>query len=349
MTRHTIMVAVLALLAFTWIQCSDEPTDKPARKPPRYKPLPDTPLRDEPEARGTEPRVALKIAYPSGTFQMVADQDTESTVKVTSGGKSRTQDMTQKVTQWLTLEVARPDAKGSRTITVRFTRFRMAMDAGLVSVALDTDNPKSLAKNPTGKLLQAMMKATPVMRRDADGNITSVRGMDRIVKDIVAADPNAAQMAGELKEFLSDETMTAMIAQAQKFMPTGPVGVGAVWYGQAAMPVPMIGQLDCRTKCKLTTLEKTSAGRIAALAIRMKAESTGGKTVQMGAAAMNVDSATMRTAGTMELDVETGLMRKTVNRVTGRFALSLRSARRQTTEMDITMNGEQTITVTPAK
>ena len=327
MTSRRSALAVLAiLLSIVQVQCSDK----------------DAPIRDEPESNGSEPRTALVVKYETGKYEMINVQDmvTKGTVRV----DDRTQNVesTQKVTQWINLNVS-PYTAGKATMTMKFSRIRQETKGGPMSGVVDSNNPRSMSGNPAAKAFGALTEATITMKCDEKGNISDVSGMNEVWDRMARSEPGFRQMAAQFKQTLGDKAMGQLLNKSKDFMPAGPVGVGAVWYAQFALPIPMLGDTGCEAKCKLVELKKGADGQTAIIDMKARGTSKGKKATQIGPGSMTINSMKINMSGRMEMDVESGMMAKQTMTMDGEISLTMK-ARGQEIITDAVITGKQEAT-----
>jgi len=307
----------------------------------------DGPIRDEEPSNGSEPRVSLSIKYPPGKYEMVQSQDmnTKGTVRV--GKRKQAQNSNQKMTQWAEINVT-PDADGKSTMIMEFKRIRQETKGGPMSGVLDTADPGSLAGNPAARVFTAMTGARIAMKCDANGKVTDVSGMNDMWDRIGREDPQFRPMVAQLKKTLGDKNMGDLINKSQEYLPKGPVGLGAIWYTQFNMPVPIVGDMGCEAKCKLINLKKSAAGQIATIEMRAKLTSKGSQTTELGPGSLKVNSMNMTIKGQMELNVDTGLMSKQSTTIDGTMSATVQS-QGQTVLTDAIITGTQEVLFTKAQ
>jgi len=323
----TALLALTILLSASQMRCSGKD---------------DGPIRDEEPSNGSEPRVSLSIKYPPGKYEMVQSRDmsTKGTVRV--GDRKQAQNSNQKMTQWGEINVT-PDTDGKSTMTMEFKRIRQETKGGPMSGVLDTADPGSLSDNRAAKVLTAMTGTRITMKCDANGKVTNVSGMNDMWDRVGREDPQFRPMVGQLKTATGDKAMGDLINKSQEYLPKEPVGVGAVWYAQFNMPVPIAGDMGCEAKCKLISLKPGAAGRIATIEMRARLTSRGSRTTQLGPGSLKIDSMNMTINGQMELNVDTGLMSKQLTTIDGTMSATVQ-ARGQTVVTDATITGTQKVT-----
>lgn len=326
-------LAIVLSLAVVQIQCSGKKES----------------VRDEEANTGSGEKITLKIKYPPGKFEMVGDQKMkiDMTMKP-KGGEPRDQAMDQRMQQWMGLDVSGPDAQGNTTMTMRFKRFRQEMKGGPINMVLDTNDKAALAANPAGQVFAAMLETELTMRMDRDGNVLEVKGMDEMWDRIALGNPQMAQMAAQLKQQFGGKTMAKMHTQAMQMAPKEPVGVGAVWYSDMKMPMPVLGEMTVDTKYKLISANKTDAGTIAVFTVHAIMTTDTAKTTKIGPASMEFKAIDMDMAGKVKVNVDTGLMLEQTMDMSGSFEMTV-GAGDQEMEMEARLTGTQKTTITQAE
>ncbi|MBT3198894.1 MAG: hypothetical protein HN350_03165 [Phycisphaerales bacterium] len=330
--KATVWTILTILLGMSQIHCSGRD---------------DGPIRDEEASNGVEPRVSLTVKYPIGKYEMIQDQDMTTKGTVKAGSKKQKMNTTQQMKQWMDVDVT-PDSDGKVLITMGFNRIRQETTGGPMGGVIDTDDSASIARNPAGKVLRAMKGAKITMKCDTDGKVTDVQGMNDLWDRVAREDPQLAPMIGQFKNTIGDKQMGEIIGRSQEYMPSEPVGVGAVWYAQFTMPIPMAGDMECEAKCKLISLTPSASGQIATIKMRARVLSQGAKSTSMGPASIKVKSMDLIMNGTMEINADTGLLMKQSIDLDGAMSMTI-SAQGNNVEMDATIIGTQEATVKEIK
>ncbi len=331
MTRSSLVTFVaLAALAFAGLQCSRR-----------------TSVRDEPESRGKDPKIVLKIAYPPGRFQMVSEQTMNSDMYIEVCGMDQEFEIKQNVAITCDMDVTEPDAEGTYTVVLRFTRFRASMDQP-VPMVLDTDNPASLRSNPAGGMISSLLRTPVTVSFDRNGTPVHVSGMDFGWAQTGGRDLMNAQVMGQMKNQLGGDSMAQMVSQAMQMAPKGPVGVGAVWYPDMKVPMPVVGDVRCQTKCKLVALDTSRTEPVAKINMWGLVTAGGSKTMNMGPASMKFDTLEIELQGYTTVDVDTGLTIEQAFDFEGEMALSAGGGGNSMV-MEMSFTGTMKTTVMPVE
>ena len=326
-------LALVLSLAVVQIQCSGKKES----------------VRDEDPNAGSGPKITLKIKYPPGKFEMVGDLKMKIDMKVKpKGGEPKDQPMDYRMQQWVDLDVSRPDAQGNTTMTMRFKRLRREIRGGPIQKVLDTNNKAALAADPAGQVFAAMLESKLTMRMDRDGNVLEVKGMDEMWDRVALGNARMAQMAAKLKQQLGGKAVARMFTLTMQMAPKEPVGIGDVWYSDVKMPVPMVGEMDIKTKYKLISLGKTDAGTIAVFGTHAIMTTENGRTTKIGPGSMTLKAMDIDMTGQVKVNVDTGLMLEQIMDVSGGLEMT-GGAGDQKMEMEGTLTGTQKTTITPAK
>jgi len=326
MNKRNIALAILLSLVFLNIHCSDKKKT----------------VRDEEPNSGSDPKITLKIKYPPGKFVMVQDQDMDMDMTIVADGKTQKQPVKQKMQQWMSLDVSQPDKQGNTTIGMTFDRMRQEVKAGANNIVLDTNDKKAMASNPAAKALEGLLDANITMKMTADGKVLSVGGMDKMWNSMAKDDP---QLAAQMKKQMGSEAITKLCTQAMQMSPKEPVGVGAVWYSDMKMPIPVIGEMNIETKYKIKSIEKTGAGQIATFTVHAIMTTDTAKEMKVGTASMEINSMDMDMNGKVRINVDTGLMIDSTMDMSGDFDMAISEGGKKM-EMSAKIKGTQKMTIT---
>ncbi|MDP6545675.1 MAG: hypothetical protein QGH60_16955 [Phycisphaerae bacterium] len=293
---RTIALVFAMMLAASQIQCAGE-NNQPA-------------IDYEVPSGGVEPRIILKVKYPTGRYRMIQSRSTDTRTITHTAPKKRTRQIKRKTTQWMSVDV-RPEPAGVSTLAVQFDRIRREISDGPKKMTLDTADKPS----PGAKMFSAIIGAKVTMKCDIEGRIT----------DAVPPAEKTPQETSAAAEF--KESVAVVVNKTREYLPGGPVGVGAIWY---VNPNPKANQI----KCKLVEIRKTPRGRIAV--IQVSAQSAPAKPGAMK----------MKWTGRIEMNADTGLMTEISTSMDGEISgTDIAEGKSVATETKTT--GAYEITLTP--
>lgn len=286
-------------------------------------------------------KYTLKNQYPEGRYQMVVESDMDMVMEM-SGQKMPTK---QLMTQYQTLIAEKKQADGTQKVSMETTRILMNQKMMGMDMKFDSDD-KDADKSPL-KAVSVMVGLKITMIFDKDGKITKVDGIDEFTEKL-SNDPNYPKQVLELmKKQVNNETMTKMFNAQREAMPTKPVAVGDTWQSAGSADIPMVGKADTKLDNSLEEVKEVDGKKIAVIRSEAKIESEEKQEMDMGIAKMDLTKMKTNTISTMEMELETGLVARTVADLEMEMDAQM-NAGDQKMEMKMTGKGKTTTTVTRA-
>jgi len=291
-------------------------------------------------------KITLKQKYPPGTYIMTQDTRMQTTTEMGPG-----QTMAQKVNMLMVMEmtVGKPDQKGSKKMQIAYKRIKQSVE-GPVSMSYDSEAPKDSQNPMLAGVYEALLQTRIEATITPEGKVTDVKGFEKMWEELTKSNPAAAPMMKGFKKQFGDEMMEKMFSQSKQMLPDKPVGKGDTWDANLKLEIPMLGRMDIKQKCKLKEIEKTAAGKIAV--IDFTGTVTGGapgKTTTMGTATMTFKKMDTEQSGTMRMDVDTGMMTRTMMNQKMAMEMSVTGPDGGQMNMATKMAGTSEVTVAPGK
>ncbi len=200
----------------------------------------------------------------------------------------------------------------SKTLQVTYDRFRMAFDMAGVQAEVDTDKPMPAQTLADGKPNPAYMMSQVfagikgksfTMQVDKSGNVTSVSGMEEVIKTMVAnsaADESQKmQMEMSLRDQLNEDNIREQFGMVFNIYPGKEVKAGDSWDKTFQMGGKMAGNYTSKYKVKDVKGDKVDL-EVSTDISQEKKDST-----------MAVDMKGLQT-GTLTVDSRTGLVENAV-------------------------------------
>ncbi len=241
----------------------------------------------------------LKFNPKTGTkyqVQMITDANTEQEVMGQKMNMNSISEMN------MTYEVAKAEGD-SKELKITFESMKTTQKANGRETIFDTKNSDTVS--PGSKMLGAMMGSQFIVSLNSKGEVTSVKGMEEMMKKIVSAASNGDsvmnfQISAAAKNFMSDEIMRNMMEQSFKIFPEGKIKQGDSWKKEMVIKQPM--PMNIATKFTL----KDVKNNIAKLDLA--------STITPGKGGMQMMGMTIETElngtqqGTMDVEMETGMV-----------------------------------------
>jgi len=292
-------------------------------------------------------KITLKQQYPPGTYVMTMKQDMANTTAM--GNNTMTSKMTMLMAMELTAE--KPDANGQMLHMV-YKRIVMNLSGGPMSTSFDSDKEDSAEDSPMASMYRALVGATIDVTMDPNGNVTAVTGTDQMWDKMAKGNPAIAAMMGKMKEQFGEGLFKELFSQSRKMMPTNPVAVGETWTNNIKQELPVLGKVTLKQDCKLKDIQKTPAGKIAVIEFtgKMTKDEAGPTTKEEGATPTpTLAKLDMALAGTMKLDVDTGLMTSAEMTQKGDMDMSMSSPQGEAMKFSINQNIKTEMETVPGK
>ena len=301
-------------------------------------------VKDEEESSGSDPKITLKLTYPPGKYVVHQGQVMDMNMKIQQGGNTQNQAVKQKQDMWMGLDVSSPDSSGNKKATMTFTRMRQEMNIGPQNIIIDTADEKTMKNNMMAGAFLPLMKIKLTMTISPEGKVIEIKGMEEYFKNLAKQNP---QMAQQMKQSLGDKALARIYTQVFDMSPKKPIGVGAVWYSNIKMPVPMMGDSEIKTKYKLQKIHKDQAAPKADIAVHAKMEIKDGKGANVNNMNLKVSEMSMDMKGNAIINIKTGMLSKQSMDIVGGFKMSIKGPQGPV-NMDGTFKGKQNVTFSKA-
>ncbi|KKL41718.1 hypothetical protein LCGC14_2367510, partial [marine sediment metagenome] len=214
--------------------------------------------KDTPKPTGE--KITFKHWAVPGRYLMTMKMNMNQDITVDGAVQPR-QRMLQEMT--MLLVVGRPDAEGLRTIDMSYERMQQTTTMGEMKVSFDSNLPVGKQDLRLATALAPMLKVKIRVVLDAAGKVVKVSGIDKLWDDLVKSNPAMAPMAEQMKKQMGNLLVKQLIAKGQELLPAAGVRVGESWETSGKMTIPFVGPVNVVQQCKLKSVAKTKAGRIA--------------------------------------------------------------------------------------
>ena len=287
-------------------------------------------------------KITLRQRYQPGSYvwEMKADIKT-----ITDMGQRRDNMKMLMVAQM----VVDPMTRMAQQFRVTFKRIRQDIKNPMMSISYDSELPAAQQNPMLAGTLQAMLNKEIVVTLDAEGKTKNVVGMDKIWDAAARDNPAMAGAMQNMKKQFNDETMKQMFSQADQILPNKPVAVGEKWQVAAKQGIPMVGEASVTNDCVLKGVKKVKGAETAIIDFVGKIVVAEGRQVKPvpGGAKMKFEMTDMKTSGTMNLDVRTGMMTSSTMKQKGNIKAVIITSQGPQINMSTVMDGTTAVTVTP--
>ena len=237
--------------------------------------------------------------------------------------------------QTLLWEVIDVSNAGDATVRMTTERVQMKMRGPMANLDVDSASEEPSIE-PMAKIFAAMAGTSYTVVFGPGGELKDVQGIDEMRAAIrEAVPPETATMLDQmLDSTLSDESIRSMIQQGFQPFPDGSVRPGDSWEVSATMSIPMMGTMTTSTALTFDHVERRNGSSIAVI------HSTGTIVTSPDQQSEGPDAGMTRLAGMMEMgDAETiGTMEWDIDR-----GLLLKNTTSTTMEMTMSMSGRQMV------
>lgn len=261
-------------------------------------------------------QVTLKWKYQEGA-ELIYRQTMTSETEIPGQGMATTENIfTQR---WNVLEVA---DNGDATVQVTTDRVQMSMDGPMGAMSADSASDEK-ASAPQMKPFMAMAGMSYTLVLGPNGELRSMAGLEELrqrVREALAAEGMGAMLDQALGRSLSEDTMKSMYQQGIQSFPEGQVGPGDTWDLSFDLAVGLIVSMTTHLKFTLESIEDRSGATIAVISSFGSIEIAPTEDGPM-AGMMQIGNAA--TIGTMEFDVDRGLLLKSTGSTTMEMTLKL--------------------------
>ncbi|MCP4643048.1 MAG: hypothetical protein GY851_21560 [bacterium] len=249
-------------------------------------------------AHGAE-KVQLKLKFVEGDvfkYRMTAAQDINQEVM----GSKMT--MVQTIITEYVQRVTGIADDGTADVELTYDAFKMSMDGMGMPGGIQFDSTKDPETDPAGMgALRAMVGKTITMKIHPDGDVSDVKGADKMFEEMAASAGPEGAMLQQMKGQFGDEAQEKTMEKLLNVLPKEPVGVGDSWDHkmEVELGLPMVTD----TKYTVKAIED---GRVTLDVLGKLKSLSDEKGTQMGPMTMFYDLKGDQ-KGTMVLSVENGL------------------------------------------
>ncbi len=272
---------------------------------------------DPPKPSGR--KVQLRRLYAPGNYVLTQQVDMDQVIGIE--GQKQKQQTSQTVA--MALSVEKPDQAGDRKMTITYRRFKMRMAMAGQVMSYDSDQPDAAGSSPLGMIWGPMLKVKIVVLVGADGQIKKVSGLDELWGEIAKKNPAAGAMLGQMKGQFGDAMLKGLLTKSYELLPKYAVGLGDSWPFSVKLKAPFVGAMKIDGKCKVKSIEKTPAGRIASIDIIGVVRSEEPTASTMGGMTIKINKIHFDQEGNMRYNADTGVPVNQTMRQRGSLAISM--------------------------
>ena len=262
-------------------------------------------------------QVTLKWKYEAGAE--LNYRQTVSTETEMPGQGTATTEMIYTL-RWNVLDVA---DNGDATVRLTTDRIQMSMDGPMGTMSIDSASAEEAAA-PQMKIFTALAGMSYTLVVGPNGELRSLEGMEELRQRIreSLADEQIAMLDQMLDQSFSDDAMKNMFQQGVQSFPEGEVGAGDTWDASLDTAVPMIGSMTTHMTYTLERFDERGGATIAIISNLGTTEMTAEEDSPM-AGMMQFGNAASTSIGTIEFDVDRGLLVKSTGSMTMEMTLSM--------------------------
>lgn len=192
---------------------------------------------------------------------------------------------------------------GIMTVKTTYDHIKMANDNQMVSLSYDSKEPLD-STNMFAFVMSLFLKKSFTMDLDSEGKVSNVQGFDEIFSTIITELGEGGEMiAQNLRSQFSEESVAENLEQGFKIFPGKTIKTGETWTSTNNVTGPIF--MDIENTYTLKSVKKGSANVELTSTIKENAENPG--IASLPGAEITIDGTQ---TGTMEIDVETGLIKK---------------------------------------
>ncbi len=291
-------------------------------------------------------KVLLKRRHPPGRYVLTQVSDIEQTMAI-DGEKRPKQHLSQ--TLVVLMAVDKPDEAGVVKMALTYRRFEQTMRTGRRVSTFASDAPPKKPDSPIAAAIRKLMKTRIVVEVGPGGKVRSVSGLGEMWTALGKTGPRGEVLARQLRKQLGDRMIKGLIEKQWEMIPARGVSVGETWRHDARLEVPFAGQVECRQQCSLKAVEAAPGGRIAIIEYAGKIRSDKEVTTAFGAIELTVDSVDMDRRGTVQFNVDTGMVAGASVHQTGTMVMSGKERDDTETEVRLDQEVKSKVTVRPAE
>ncbi|KAA0208789.1 hypothetical protein EDM80_15290 [bacterium] len=214
---------------------------------------------------GTESKLTISTKWKLGDQLRYRYTEESKIVQKSEDETVTSVHRSQSMIMWQLVE--KVDEKGCATVAFEYESIVWKQESEQGILQWDSAKPdEGAASEPAVKAYRAMVGKRFTMVSDPDGKITSVKGFDAIIEEIVKEfkdTPAEESVRKTLEGSFSDKAMVRMIGAASNFLPGKPVAKGEEWAGETQTPLPGMGTMEVKAKYKLAEITESKDERIA--------------------------------------------------------------------------------------
>lgn len=214
-------------------------------------------------------------------------------------------------------EVVDMSADGAATVQQTVDRVQMSMKSPMGNVQADSASDTT-ATDPMARMVTAMAGSGYTIVFDAAGRVQEIRGLEDMRQRLLEATGGAGAMGQQafeqfLDQMASEEGVKNMMQQGFGAFPDGPVSPGDTWDASFDMALPMFGSLSYANTMTFLRVEERDGARLAVIQIDGAIEIVPDTSPNNPAAGM-FELGDAAVAGTMEWDIDRGVLHNTTQR-----------------------------------
>ena len=253
-------------------------------------------------------QVTLRWKYEEGTelvYRMSTHTESELPMDAGTSVSEQTQTM-----RWSVLAVA---PNGDATLRITTERVQINMKSPMLNLAYDSETDE-VPDEPQAKIFSTLVGTSYRIVIGPEGTVKSVEGMDQVREAMLEAmGPEMAGMVDAMVgQMFDDETMASMMQQVVQNFPER-AGLGDTWERSSSFPNPMLGTMSTTQHFTLERIEERTGKMVAVISYSGEIQIGDVGDSQL-AGMMQLNNAA--TIGTMEIDVDRGLLLKSTGTTT---------------------------------
>ena len=231
--------------------------------------------------------------------------------------------------QTLRWEVIDVSDAGDATVRMTTERVQMKISGAMANLDVDSASEEPSA-DPMAKMLTAMAGTGYTVVFGPGGELKDVQGLDEMRAAIRAAvSPEAAALLDQMLDTtVSDESIRSMFQQGFQPFPDRSVGPGDSWDVSATMSIPMMGTMTTSMALTFDRIERRNGSSIAVIhstgtIVTSPDQQAAGPDAGMTPLAGMFEIGDAETIGTMEWDIDRGLLLKNTTSTTMEMTMSM--------------------------
>jgi len=300
--RPLALIGLAALALTLWAQ--EKKPEKSEQKPP--------------EKAGP---AELKWVYkPGEKFYQKMSTKTEQTLKIQNQDVKQTQEQ-DFVFAWTVKSAAADKVE----IEQRVEAVRMTITIGSNRIEYDS-RKKDQPENPVASFFKPLIGASFTLTLDPKTNrVVSVQGREDFVKRLRDANPNMAQLLGQI---LSEDQLKQMAEPAFAVTPPSPVAVNGSWEREARLTMGPLGNYDAKYTYTYRGKEKKDSAELDKIEVKASIKYKPPESAQAGGLPFKIEG------GNLE-----------AKEVSGVIYFDSQKGRVHSSEMTVRLSGKLTISV----